>query len=51
VRRALAHRPPARPGVQEHRLLTGNSLPGMLVPAAAQIIPVWSITAAQVPVC
>ena len=41
----------ARLGVQEHCLLTGNSLPGKLVPAAAQIIRVWSITAAQVPVC
>ena len=49
--RALPHRPQARPGVQEHRLLTGTLLTGMLVPAAAQIIRVWSVTAAQVSVC
>jgi hypothetical protein len=29
----------------------GNLLPAMLVPAAAQIIRVWSVAAAQLPVC
>jgi hypothetical protein len=43
-------RPQARPGIQQHRLPTGNVLPGMLTPAAAQIIRVWSVTAAQVAV-